>query len=216
MTPPVDPTLRPHRRWIHYRTSLSNNLGTVSIRTTMTAFRDKTKDRWWRFQIQLFAPRLEQEKFSDDAIVQFHKRVEWKWPILIFSVSLLASLIPGLGSDVSDSFMPVVAQILPVLFLAQVVESGFHARRLTDEVGKSHAELVWRYVGASAQVSFLVFIAGEGAALFAVAKGANTFCVLFSLLVGILQAADVSFSIRIRGGDQLSLTRLVALQEQHK
>jgi hypothetical protein len=154
---------------------------------------------------------------TDDQIVAFHKRIELQLPVCIFLAAGIAALLPNVGGKVSEALMPTVAQILPVLFLAQIVEEGFHAQRLARELGSDHQDLSRRYQQGSNAVCFLMFMAGETAAVIATAKGPASWSVVLALLVGIYQAFDLSYSPLIRsGGVPLSLKRMVDLQEDQK
>jgi hypothetical protein len=171
---------------------------------------------FWATLARFLGPPVQAAGFNDEAIVQLHRRVIWLEHIPLV-VAIAASVVfSEAGGSVNDSFMPTVAQVLPVLFLAQVVELQFHARRLVDELGDDYASLVMQYMSVSARALFFTFMTGEAAALYASAKEPSTFLIVSALAVGVHQVIDLSMSFRIRGGDQLSLRRMVERQRQSR
>lgn len=176
--------------------------------------RRKALHWFWSALARRLGPALQAGRFSDEAIVQLHRRMIWLEQIPLVVAIVLSIAFAEAGGSVNDAFMPTVAQVLPVLFLAQVVELQFHARRLVDELGNEYAHLVMRYMSVSARAVFFTFMAGESAALYASAKEPSTFLVVSALTVGVYQVVDLSMSFRIRGGDQLSLRRMVERQRE--
>jgi hypothetical protein len=162
----------------------------------------------WKLHFQLLAPRLSGGEWTDEGILQFHRRMEMMFVGIVLVVALVGSAVTDFGSRAGDSFMPTVAQILPVLYLGGIVESGFQAQRLAEELPDDRA-LVGRYMGISAGADFLSFVVGEAAALYALSADPSTFTVLLVLGAGLNQTLDLTFSALIRSGDRLALTRMV-------
>jgi hypothetical protein len=137
---------------------------------------------------------------TDDSILWFHRRVEYQPLVAALVVAIVLSLF-DVGSTVDKSLMSTLAQVLPVLYLAQVVDIGFLAQRLAKEAGPGSArqEIARRYVGITAQATLIAFLAAEGAALYGAAYGATTFTVSLSLATGSFQALDIALGSQLRG-----------------
>ena len=149
-----------------------------------------------RFVGRLIAPRDP----SDEGFLRFHRRVEYAPLLAILAVALVMSLLTD-GREVADSFMPTVAQIIPVLFLAQLVDSAFLAQRLAAEIGDRQADraLAHHYVSETARATALAFLLAESAALYGVAFGATTLTVTIALGLGAFQVLDLALGVGLRG-----------------
>jgi hypothetical protein len=139
------------------------------------------------FKIQ--APRLSSGEVTEKSILQLHRRTEYTPLVLLVGIAGFLAIMTSSGRCVGSSFMPTVAQILPVLFLAQIVDMGFMASRVSDDIGKSPSDmrLASRYMGISASSMLIAFLIGEGAALWGVANGPTTLLVTLPLLMGFLE-----------------------------
>jgi hypothetical protein len=150
--------------------------------------------------VSLWARLIGPKDLTDRSILRFHRLVEYT-PFVAALAAAVVLTVFDFGHNVDTSLMPTIAQVLPVLFLAQVVDVGFFAARIVAEVGPDPVdrELARRYVGISAQAGLVGFLAAEGAALFGVAYGATTFTVSCSIATGSLQALDLAFGPNLRG-----------------
>jgi hypothetical protein len=152
--------------------------------------------------LRAMAPEAFSRGFSDRGILQLHRRMAVAPFAAILIAATLASLLTSWGHGVGETFMPTLAQVLPVLFLSQLIEAGFMAQRLSREVGDSPADaaLMQQYIGISAAACLSMFLLGEGMAFIAVANGPSTFTVTLALLTGIVQAMDLTLGVVFRGG----------------
>jgi FtsH-binding integral membrane protein len=137
---------------------------------------------------------------SDRSILRFHRRVEYA-PLVTGLLLAIVAAVVDFGGTFNNALMPTLAQVLPVLFLAQLVDSAFFAQRLSKEMDADDAdqELARRYLSITALASLTAFLLGEGAALYAVAFGASAFTVTLVIAVGVLQALDLALGPQLRG-----------------
>lgn len=150
----------------------------------------------YRFDARLIAPR----DLTDEGVLRFHRTVEYAPLLLVVAAALVAAVITD-GREVAESFMPTVAQIVPVLFLAQLVDNAFFAQRVATEIGDRQVDraLAHRYVSESARSAALAFFLAESAALYGTAFGATTITVVLALGVGAFQVLDLALGVGLRG-----------------
>jgi hypothetical protein len=148
------------------------------------------------FIARLIAPR----DFTDESVLRFHRTVEYAPLLAVLAAALAAAALTD-GPEVEASFMPTVAQIIPVLYIAQLVDNGFFAQRLAAEVGDRQADraLAHHYVGETARSAALAFLLAESAALYGAACGATTFTIVVALGVGVSQVLDLALGVGLKG-----------------
>jgi hypothetical protein len=167
-----------------------------------------------RSLLRLLAP----EDFSDRRIIRLHRQIEYGSLLVVVTACVLIALLTDAGRDVAPSFMPTVAQIVPVLFIAQLVDNAFFAQRLATEVGAadSERELAHRYLTVTAKATLATFLVAEAAALYGVASGATTLTVALVIGAGVLQALDLALGVGLRGAFRpTALARMIALRKTH-
>lgn len=167
----------------------------------------------WR---RILAPGLVSGNRSDKSLLQLHRRTEVLWVLPILPLAFAVSLFTDFGRFAGASFMETVALVLPLLFLAQVVERGFVSQRVVEEDCQTDDDKVFarQYVGTSATVALVAFLAGEATALAGVSAGPTTFTVIAALAIGIWQSVDLTFSFQTRGLGGLAVGTMLDMRRR--
>jgi hypothetical protein len=109
-------------------------------------------------------------------------------------VAFVTGLFTGFGNSVHPPFYTTIAQVLPIIVIASVTADGF--RRLIETQKASPLEPILDLTSI-----VVVFIVGEGCALYAVAtQTSTTFLLLVPCLAAFSAVTDIMNNVLIAAG----------------
>jgi hypothetical protein len=159
---------------------------------------------------RVVSPRLHSGTVDERAFLQMHRRIEYGLLLLALIAAAFAAFVLNLYGPAGPDLLPAVAQVLPVLLIAQVVQIEFKAGETAKQIAGRQPEFVRRIRGIDSKAVFFTFVLGEGSALTGIAYGPATFWVAMALLTGLLQLWDIALGINARAEGRFSLVRMVA------
>jgi hypothetical protein len=109
-------------------------------------------------------------------------------------VAFLIGRVTSFGRDVHPAFYTTIAQVLPILMIASVTTEGFSRLLSTKSTSPLEPMLDLASIG-------LMFIVGEGCALYAVAaEASSTFLLLMVCMVAISTVSDIMGNVLVAAG----------------
>jgi hypothetical protein len=140
-------------------------------------------------------------------LVGFIDRLAWAFTVLVVlgvpvGASVVVEQFTPFGRNVTTGYLAVVATVLPVVFLAAVLE----ARAVVGGAAAQMPERSRRRAARMLYLSGLLFLEAEGVALYAVGQRSRptTFLVLLPVIVGvwivIAMFADMTAAIGLSPG----------------